>query len=250
MSDPAVLPAPDVSLVMPAYNEERRLAQSLDRVLAFLNAQDFSWELLLADDGSMDGTRGIADDFARRYPGLRLLSLPHRGKGHAVRQGMLAAEGSLCFFSDVDLSVPIADMLRFFPILEGAEVAIGSREAPGAVRYNEPGYRHWMGRVYNWLVRLILLPGVQDTQCGFKAFRREAAHWLFSQQEIDDWGFDIEVLYLARRRGYRIAEVPVHWTYGAHSRVRPLYDAWRMFRDIWRVRWRAWRGDYALGQGS
>jgi hypothetical protein len=159
---------------------------------------------------------------------------------------MLAARGRLCFFSDLDLSVPIEDMLRFFPALEQTPVAIGSREAPGAVRYNEPGYRHLMGRLYNLLVRMLLLPGVQDTQCGFKAFRHDVAVELFSRQQIDDWGFDIEVLYLARRLGYNIIEVPVHWTYAGHSRIRAWRDSWRMFRDIWRVRWRAWSGHYSL----
>lgn len=237
-------PYPHVSLVLPAYNEERRLPGCLDRVLTFLRDQPFTWEVVVADDGSTDRSAEIAASLAGQTDGLRLLQLPHGGKGHAVRGGMLAATGVRRFFSDVDLSVDIEDLPRFLPALEQAPVAIGSREAPGAARYQEPVYRHLMGRVYNLLAQIVLLPGIRDTQCGFKGFRADAAVDLFSRQQIDDWGFDIEVLYLARRCGYRIVEVPVHWTYGCQSRIRPLRDSWRMFRDIWRVRWRAWRGDY------
>lgn len=237
---------PHISLVIPTYNEEQRLPHCLDRVLTFLRQQPFTWEVVIADDGSTDRSAEIVTSLARQHQGLRLLCLPHRGKGHAVRSGMLAADGARRFFSDVDLSVDIKDLPAFLPALEQTAVAIASREAPGAVRYQEPLYRHLMGRAYNLLVQMILLPGIQDTQCGFKGFREEAAIALFSQQQIDDWGFDIEVLYLARRLGYVITEVPVHWTYGTQSRVHPLRDSWRMFRDIWRVRWRAWQGVYTL----
>ncbi len=236
---------PQVSLVLPVYNEEHRL-HTLPRILSFLQSQPFRWELLIVDDGSVDRTLALVQEFARQHPGVRVVPASHRGKGHAVRSGMLAARGRYRFFSDIDLSVPIEDLPRFLPALEEAPVAIGSREAAGAVRYNEPAYRHLMGRVYNLIVQALLLPGIQDTQCGFKGFRDDAAEALFSRQQIDDWGFDIEVLYLARRMGYRIVEVPVHWTYGRGSRVHVLRDSWRMFRDIWRVRWRAWRGRYRL----
>jgi dolichyl-phosphate beta-glucosyltransferase len=159
---------------------------------------------------------------------------------------MLASRGRLCFLCDADLSVSIEDLPRFLPALEQADVAIASREAPGAVRCDEPGYRHLMGRLYNLLVRLLILPGIQDTQCGFKGFRRETVQPLFARQGMGGWGFDVELLYLARQLGYRIVEVPVHWTYGPHSRVRPWRDSWRMARDLLRVRWRAWRGDYRV----
>jgi glycosyltransferase involved in cell wall biosynthesis len=235
---------PDLSLVIPAYNEECRLPDTLPQVLTFLGAQSFSWELLIADDGSTDSTADIAARFARREPRLRLLRLPHGGKGHAVRHGMQQARGHFCFLSDADLSVPIADLPHFLPALERADVAIASREAPGAVRYDEPSYRHLMGRVYNLMVRLLLLPGIQDTQCGFKGFRREVVEPLFSRSAMEGWGFDVELLYLARRRGYRIVEVPVHWTYGQHSRVHPLRDSWRMTRDLLQVRWQAWQRRY------
>lgn len=245
MNDGGTSKDPRVSLIVPVYNEEHRL-HTLSRILRFLQGQPFEWEWLIVDDGSTDRTAELVEAFARPYERVRLLRAPHGGKGHAVRTGMLAARGQLCFFSDIDLSVPIEELPRFLPALERADVAIGSREAPGAVRYEEPTYRHLMGRVYNLLVRLLLLRGIHDTQCGFKGFRQGAAECLFSRQQIDDWGFDIEVLYLARRLGYSIEEVPVHWTYGRQSRIRALRDSWRMFRDIWRVRWRCWQGHYGL----
>jgi glycosyltransferase involved in cell wall biosynthesis len=236
-----------VSLVIPAYNEERRLPETLSRVVKFLHSQEFAWEVVIADDGSTDRTAAIVADSSRTQPNLHLLSLEHGGKGHAVRNGMLAAQGRFCFLSDADLSVPIEDLPHFLPALEQAEVAIASREAQGAVRYDEPVYRHLMGRVYNLFVRLLLLPGIQDTQCGFKGFRHEVVSPLFSRQGMGGWGFDVELLYLARQAGYRIVEVPVHWTYGRHSRISPLRDSWRMTRDLLRVRWHAWQGRYRLG---
>jgi dolichyl-phosphate beta-glucosyltransferase len=235
---------PLISVVIPAYNEERRLPDTLPRVLGFLAGQDFTWEVLVVDDGSIDRTVEIVEGLAQQHRDLLLLRVSHRGKGSALRRGVLAARGDFRFLCDADLSVPIEDLLLFLPALEQAEVAIASREAPGAVRYDEPAYRHLMGRVYNLLVQLLLLPGIQDTQCGFKGFRRDAVEPLFSRQGMEGWGFDVELLYLARRQGYRIVEVPVHWTYGKHSRIRPFRDSWRMFRDLWWVRWRAWRGDY------
>lgn len=238
------MPTPIISLVIPAYNEERRLPQTLPRVVDYFQKQDTPWEVIIADDGSTDSTVAIVAEHSRAEPRLRLLRLAHGGKGHAVRAGMEAAAGRFCFVSDADLSVPIADLPRFLPALAEAEVAIASREAPGAVRYAEPAYRHLMGRVYNWLVRLVLLPGIQDTQCGFKGFRRDVVQPLFSRQGMEGWGFDVELLYLARQLGYRIVEVPVHWTYGQNSRIHPLRDAWHMGRDLLRVRWRAWRGNY------
>jgi dolichyl-phosphate beta-glucosyltransferase len=234
----------DVSLVIPVYNEETRLPRALNSLLDFLGTQGFSWEILIVDDGSIDRTAEIAKEVAEKTGQLHYLHTPHRGKGHAVRTGMLAAGGTFRFYSDADLSVPIDDLSRFLPALEQADVAIGSREAAGAVRFNEPRYRHAIGRVYNLLVRILLTPGLQDTQCGFKGFRGDVARELFSRQAMEDWGFDVEILYLAQRLGYRIAEVPVHWTYGRHSRIRVLRDIWRMFRDVWRVRWRAWTRQY------
>src|SRR5262249_32442356 len=161
------------------------------------------------------------------------------------RSGALAARGDYVFFADADLSMPLAEIPNFLPpVLAGADLAIASREASGAVRYDEPVLRHLLGRVFNALVRATLLPGIHDTQCGFKCFTRAAARELFTAQTLDGFTFDVELLYLARRRGYRIVEVPIHWRFQPHSRVHPVRDSLRMAAGVWRVRWNAWRGVY------
>jgi glycosyltransferase involved in cell wall biosynthesis len=238
-------PRPFLSLVIPAHNEERRLPETLRQVREFAAAQTRPLEVLLVDNASRDGTADLARAAAAEMPYLRLLGEPVRGKGAAVRTGALAAAGDYVFFADADLSMPLEEVARFLPpLLEGADLAIASREAAGAVRYDEPILRHLMGRAFNLLVRTTTLPGIQDTQCGFKCFTRQAAQDLFHAQRLLDWTFDVELLVLARRRGYRIVEVPIHWRYQPNSRVNPLRDSWRMLGGLWRVRWNAWRGRY------
>jgi dolichyl-phosphate beta-glucosyltransferase len=176
---------------------------------------------------------------------LRVLHEPRRGKGAAVRAGALAARGEYIFFADADFSMPVAEIASFLPPLRrDFDVAIGSREAPGAVRYDEPPLRHLMGRAFNWLVRLLVLRGLQDTQCGFKCFHRPAAEAIFRRQRMTDWTFDVELLYIARRLGYRIVEVPIHWRYQEHSRVHPWRDGLHMAWGLLRLRWNGWRGVY------
>jgi glycosyltransferase involved in cell wall biosynthesis len=236
---------PFLSLVIPAYNEEARLPETLRQVAEFARSETRPLEVLVVDNNSRDRTVEIARAAAAELPFLRLLSEPRQGKGAAVRAGALASAGEHVFFADADLSMPLSEVRNFLPpVLINAEVAIGSREAPGAVRYNEPPLRHLMGRIFNLLVRIVLLPGVQDTQCGFKCFSRAAAQELFTAITLLDWTFDVELLFLARRRGYRIVEVPIHWTYAANSRVNPLRDSLHMAAGVWRVRWNAWRGRY------
>jgi glycosyltransferase involved in cell wall biosynthesis len=236
---------PFLSLVIPAFNEERRLPETLRQVRDFAAAQSRPLEVLLVDNASHDRTADLARAAAAEMPYLRLLNEPLRGKGAAVRTGALAAAGDYVFFADADLSMSLEEVPRFLPpLLQGADLAIASREAAGAVRYDEPILRHLMGRAFNLLVRMTTLPGIHDTQCGFKCFAREAAQELFRAQRIADWTFDVELLVLARRRGYRIVEVPVHWRYQPNSRVNPLRDSWRMLGGLWRVRWNAWRGRY------
>jgi glycosyltransferase involved in cell wall biosynthesis len=238
-------PRPFLSLVIPAHNEERRLPETLRQVREFAAAQTRPLEVLLVDNASRDQTAALARAAAAEMPYLRLLSEPVRGKGAAVRTGALAAAGDYVFFADADLSMPLEEVARFLPpLLQGAEVAIASREAAGAVRYDEPILRHLMGRAFNLLVRATTLPGIHDTQCGFKCFTHQAAQDLFRAQRLLDWAFDVELLVLARRRGYRIVEVPIHWRYQSNSRVNPLRDSWRMLGGLWRVRWNAWRGRY------
>ena len=166
-------------------------------------------------------------------------------KGRAVRRGMLAARGEYRFFCDVDLSMPITEINRFFPPqLEGAEIVIASREAPGSVRYNEPAYRHTTGRVFNWMVKTLALPGIEDSQCGFKCFSASAAEALFPLQTIMGWSFDVELLYAARRRGLRIVELDIPWYFNPDSKIHVLRDSWRMFWDLLSIRWNGLRGRY------
>lgn len=236
---------PLLSIIIPAHNEETRLPASLEKVLAFLRSQDYDAEIILVENGSSDRTPDIARQAAEKYPQVRWIQEALAGKGLAVRSGMLAAYGEYRFICDADLSMPIEEVNRFLPLNSPPyDVAIASREVPGAIRYDEPAYRHWIGRVFNWLVRIIALPGLQDTQCGFKCFRAEVAEDLFLDQTIHGWTFDVEILFLAMRRNYRVIEIPIPWYYNAGSRVRIVQDSILMLTDLFRIRWNAIRGLY------
>jgi glycosyltransferase involved in cell wall biosynthesis len=234
-----------VSFVIPCFNEERRLGASLDELLPFLSKQRFSFEVLLVDNGSTDRTLEEARSFAARDPRVRVLSEPRRGKGLAVRRGMLDARGAWRMLCDVDFSMPVEEIPRFLPpSLRDAELAIASREAPGALRVGEPTWRHLMGRVFNLLIRTLALPGFQDTQCGFKSFRSDTAEAIFRRQSLDGMCFDVEVLVIAAALGFRIREIPITWHFDPDSRVRPLQDTLLMARDLWQIRRRARGGAY------
>jgi dolichyl-phosphate beta-glucosyltransferase len=248
--------APFLSVVVPAYNEEQRLPDTLAQILAYLGRQPYRSEVLVADDGSTDGTAALVERLMRRHPNLQLLRIDHRGNGFAVRAGALAAHGEYVLLCDADLAVPIEEWEKLHSSLEGGcAVAIGSREGLGARRLGEPWYRHLMGRVFNLIVRVVAVGGIQDTQCGFKALRQPAAADLFRRVRIygEDarlvqgaavTAYDVELLYLARLRGYSIAEVPVLWRYGTETKVDPLRDSLRNLRDVLKVRWNALRGMY------
>jgi len=241
------LTSPFLSIVIPAHNEELRLPRSLRQVFAFLEKQSYSAEVIVVENASSDRTLELARDFALHQSNLIVLHEERAGKGNAVRCGMLEARGEYRFICDADLSMPIDELKNFLPpILTGFDVAIASREAPGAVRYNEPSYRHWGGRAINLAIRLLILPGLNDTQCGFKCFRAEAAEKLFRQQSLSGWSFDIEILYLARRKRMKIIELPVHWYFDADSKVSAIRDALRMIGDIFRIHRNALRGKYDL----
>jgi len=236
--------SPFLTIVIPAYNEEGRLPPTLEKTAAFLRAQSYRSEVIVVENGSRDRTTEVVEEFIAQkvQPDdpfrVRLLhSAP--GKGIAVKTGMLAGEGEYLFICDADLAMPIEEVTKFLPPIPLAlnnDVLIASREATGAVRYNEPFYRHLMGRVFNLLVRLLAVPGIKDTQCGFKCFSREAVARVFPLQQIDGWGFDVEVLYIARRKGLRLAEVPINWYYQSDSRVRPVHDTISMVRELMRIR--------------
>jgi len=229
--------APLLSVVVPAYNERARIDAALRDLSSALATLVPSWEIRVVDDGSTDDTATLAERASARNPHIVVQREPHRGKGGAVRAGMLAARGGLRFMCDADLSMPPREIKHFIEAVPAtADVAIASRELPGAVRIAEPTYRHWMGRGFNWLVRATTLPGIHDTQCGFKMFSAAAVEAVFPHVTTDGWAFDIEVLALARQLGLRVREIPVEWHYGAVSRVSPVRDALGMTKELWAIR--------------
>lgn len=239
---------PLLSIVIPAYNEGApdRLPQSLRDIVAFVDKQDFPVEVIIVNNNSTDNTLEIAEQIAREYPYFRAVTERTQGKGAAVRTGMLQAQGQYLFICDADLSMPIEEVLKFVPPqLEGYDIAIASREAAGAKRVGEPEIRHIMGRVFNFIVKVIAVRGLNDTQCGFKSFRREVALELFPLQTIDGWAFDVELLFIARQHGYDIIEVPITWIYKAHSKIHPLRDSINMVVETLRIRVKGWQGQYA-----
>lgn len=242
------MPEPLLSIIVPAFNEENRLPDTLEKLLEYLRAQSYLSELLIIDNASQDRTFEIAQTCAEKCGGdipIRVYQEPLRGKGAAVRTGMLRASGKYRFMCDADLSMPVSEINRFLPpALNDADIAIASREAPGAVRYGEPAYRHLVGRVFNWLIRLLVLPSLHDTQCGFKCFKAAAAQDLFSSLTITGWSFDVEVLYIARRRGYHIVELPIPWYYNPQSRISVARDSFQMVLDILKIRYNGLRGRY------
>lgn len=236
---------PFLSIIIPAYNEAGRLPRTLEQVFSFLHTQEYSSEVIVVENGSSDGTLEIANSFVKDYSNLIVVHESHKGKGNAVRRGMLTARGEYRFICDADLSMPIEELTKFLPpIMADFDIAIGSREAPGAIRYNEPPYRHLGGRAINLAIRAFILPGLNDTQCGFKCFRAETTEAIFRQQTLTGWAFDIELLYLARRKKLRIREVPIRWYFDPDSKVSALRDALRMIADIFRIHLNALRGRY------
>jgi glycosyltransferase involved in cell wall biosynthesis len=234
-----------LSLIIPAYNEEQRLPDALGRIAAFLEAQNYLGEVIVVENGSNDRTYLIAEGFSKDHPNFNFIHSDERGKGLAVKKGMLAARGEYRMMLDADLSMPVDQINRFLPPqLEGADVVIASREAPGAVRYNEPDYRHIGGRIVNLLIRLLAIPDLQDTQCGFKCFRADVAEDLFRKQTLEGWSFDVELLYIAGLRGYNIVELPIPWYYSDLSHVDPIRDSVRLFFDLLAIRRNALRGLY------
>jgi dolichyl-phosphate beta-glucosyltransferase len=236
-----------LSIVIPAYNEADRLPTTLRDLGEFLRQQAYGAEIVVVDDGSRDTTAAVVQAAAHADSRIHLIASTHRGKGAAVRQGMLAARADVRVMCDADLSMPPTEVPKLLAALaQGADVALATREGAGARRIAEPFHRHLMGRAFNLLVRALAVPDLQDTQCGFKAFTASAARTLFGQATVDGFGFDVEVLYLARKYGLRLQEIPIVWYYQSSSRVSPLRDTLRMVHDLLRVRWNDWRGRYML----
>ena len=235
------------SLIIPAYNESARLGATLERVLAYVHAQGWDAEVIVVNDGSRDNTAEIVKSFAAKDPILRLVENPgNRGKGYSVRNGMLNARGEIVLFSDADLSSPIEEASKLLAALDqGADIAIGSRWLRSETQtQRQPLHRQLFGRIFNLLLRLTLGLKFKDTQCGFKAFKQSAARAIFPLQKIERWGFDPEILFLARKFGFKVKEIPVVWGHSGGTRINPLVDGARMFQEMLRVRWYDLTGKY------
>jgi dolichyl-phosphate beta-glucosyltransferase len=239
----ALIP-PFLSIIIPAHNEETRLPTALGQAFAFLKKQSYASEVVVVENGSSDLTFSTVQQLIPKYPNLIVFHEDLPGKGRAVRRGILEAHGEYRFVADTDFSMPVEEINRFLPPACSSDIAIASREAPGAIRYNEPSYRHLTGRVYNFLIRSLVLPGLQDTQCGFKSFRSAIAEDIFSCQTLTGWSFDVELLVIARRRGYSITEIGIPWHYNPGSKVNVLHDSWTMFFDLLTIRRNARQGIY------
>lgn len=244
-----------LSVIIPSYNEQQNLARGvLDEVAAYLQKQKYTYEVILSDDGSTDGTTEALQNFAKKHPHFRVLANKHAGKGPTVTKGMLAAKGQWRLFTDFDQSTPLGEVKKLFPSTVDHEIVIGSRAAQGAKREKEPFIRHVMGFGFNLLTRMIVLPGILDSQCGFKLFSDHAAETIFPQlyiyspnhRALDAFtgAFDVELLFLARKNKITVAEIPVLWQHAESNRVSPVKDSLRMLRDIIRIRLASWRGKY------
>ena len=237
---------PYLSIVIPAHNEESRLPRSLAEIDSFLARQEYCAEVIIVENGSHDRTFEIASEHARANSYITVLQSPDnlRGKGLAVKHGMLAATGDWRFICDADLSMRIDELDSFLPpAATGFDIIIASREAPGAIRIDEPEYRHMMGRINNFIIKMAAIREFEDTQCGFKMFRGPVAEDLFTVQRMNGIGFDVELLFIAMKRGYKIKEVPISWYYDPYSTMRLFDDSVKMLREIWQIR-QNWRRGY------
>lgn len=233
-----------LSVIIPAYNEENRLPDTLKQVFHFLDGQTFTSEVIVVENGSTDKTFAVAQRFAETHKNIRVLQT-EKGKGVAVQRGMLEARGEYRFMCDADLSMPVDEITKFIPpALHDFDIAIASREMKDSIRYNEPRYRHFGGRGINYIIQLLALPGLNDTQCGFKCFRADVVEDIFKLQTMHSWSFDIELLFIARYRGYHVREIAIDWYYHPETKVDAVRDALHMIGDIFRIRMNALRGKY------
>ena len=242
--------SPELSIIVPSFNEERRLPASLEKIANYIREKRRNTEVLVVDDGSTDATAAVAESWRERIPSLRVLSNGiNRGKGFSVRHGMLEARGEFVIFTDADLSSPIEEADKLLVgLASGFDVAIGSRAMDRSlIEVHESAFREFAGIVFNKIVRIILRLPFVDTQCGFKAFRRERCRILFEQQRIERFGFDPELLYLARHHGLKAVEIPVRWAHSPATKVNMLRDSVQMFLDVFNIRWNSICGRYAKG---
>jgi glycosyltransferase involved in cell wall biosynthesis len=238
---------PTYSIIIPAYNESLRLVATLDAIPAYAEQKGWEWELIVVDDGSRDNTKEIVQVYIQKNSRIRLLENPgNHGKGYSVRNGMLQGKGEILLFSDADLSSPIEEAEKLVTAIHnGADIAIGSRWLdPTLLTRKQPIYRRVLSRIFNMSLRLVLGLKFKDTQCGFKAFSRRSAQAIFPLQKVERWGFDPEIIYVAQRLGFKIAEVPVSWAHSAGTRLHPIRDGIHAFWDVLAIRWNALSGVY------
>lgn len=226
---------PYISVIIPAFNECYRIENCIDVLTFYMDCQDYSWELLICNDGSTDNTGEIVQQMAFKNPSIRLMDLPHQGKGSAVRHGMLQSKGELRVLCDADFSMPVEQISRLIHESAANDIVIASRELSDSRRFNEPVRRHVMGRVFNIFTRIIVLPKIKDSQCGFKLFTKQSALKLFEELHVEGFAFDVEVLVKARKLGFSVKEVPIDWYYFEGSKVRIIKDTMYMFRDLLRI---------------
>jgi glycosyltransferase involved in cell wall biosynthesis len=235
------------SIIIPAYNEARRIEPTLREILAYLAKHGCDAEIIVVNDGSRDNTSEIVGRYAQKYPALRLIENPgNRGKGYSVRNGMLNARGEIMLFTDADLSSPIEEAEKLFQsIAEGADMAIGSRWLRAELQTQRQSFhRQLFGRVFNLVLRIVLGLKFKDTQCGFKAFNRRAVEEIFPSQKIERWGFDPELIFLAEKNGLKVVEVPVRWAHDEGGSIHPLRDGMRMLLEVLKIRWNSLTGKY------
>jgi glycosyltransferase involved in cell wall biosynthesis len=244
MAKEKVINKPYLSVVIPAFNEETNILETLKKTESYLETRDYTYEILVVDDGSIDSTFQIAQNFAKTSKSITVQKLPHRGKAPTVIDGMRMAKGERILFTDADSATPIEEVKKLLHYIndENYDVAIGSREGTGAVRHNEPFIRHFMGRVFNLIVKILLFKGIEDTQCGFKMFTAEANKKIIPKLKIYEnakeikhasvSAFDVEILYVAKKLDLKIKSVPVDWTYGEDTKVNNIRDSWNNFKDV------------------
>jgi len=241
----------ELSIVIPAYNEAKRIGGTLDKISLYLSGKPFSSEIIVVDDGSSDDTYSILEGYKNKIPRLSIIrNKPNRGKGYSVKEGILQAKGAYIIFSDADMSTPIEETDKFMSAFrEGIALAIGSRHVAGAeIKVKQPLYRHLMGRFFNLFVRIIALPSIHDSQCGFKGFSRECAFCIFQNINTFGYSFDVEVIYLAYKFGFKLKEIPVIWIDTPGSRINPLTDPLKMFIDVIKIRWKHRNTNFLRGR--
>ena len=238
---------PFISVVIPAFNEQDRIGDTVTGIMAYLDQKQFTWEILVIDDGSNDKTYQVIDEISSgTEASVNVLSIQHGGKGWAVKNGMLAARGEYRFMADADMAMPVGQLDRFLKFIEkGYDIVIGSRQMAGSRRFSEPRSRHIMGRIFNWIVQIFAIKGFQDTQCGFKCFNAKTAEILFGLLHTKGFGFDVELLYLANKLNLSVLEMPIDWYHQKSSKVRPVQDSILMVKDILGIRVRDLFGFYS-----